>query len=732
MLLILSRGLAMGASDTDSQVFRLFSFHSKERSDLDEALHFYENRKAVTRFAEVTVNENLKTSTALNQGDRVVLNVFDKDCVSVIIERTGVNVNGTFYFSGLAEEARGYFVLATTGNRSLGNLFLPREGLFYKIISDPCSQRHYLLEMDAHHRDILEGSPPLAPPEKPAKMQKSYTPQHYNIPSQQPLKETQEVSIEILVVYTPAAKEWADNHGGGIDNVIAVSMANTQLVHDNSNTFVTVPLAFSSLVDYIETGNTQIDLWRLVASPGYNPFGISVWGGYGIPGYMDDVHDLRNSYYADLCVLFTYTHDTGGLAQQLTDRQGQSHQAFSIVRVQQAAHSYTQAHEMGHNMGCHHHKEQKTQPGPTRWLNWPENQWSAGWRWQSDEGHHYCSVMTYESGHFFDDGITHTRIPLFSSPNILYHGHPAGHPDDGDNVRTIHETKHTVSNYRVPGMALVSTRQITEVELFSAVSGGKVITGNDHPVSQCGLVWNTEPYPSLENHAGMTQESCGDGNFTSLITNIDHSTGYYVSAYAKNAIGTAYGNQRFFQTPQPILAQVSTTPAGSVGYNAATTGGNVTGGGNSEVYQRGIVWSKQLNPTITAHEGITRDGTGTGGFNSKMNDLTPGSRYFYRAYASNVAGTNYGVQHTLTTPIANIFPNPFSEKVEIAFYNENHKDVTIVLRNMHGQKVKKWRVGHYGNVHKTLNLSHLNNGLYLLSIQSEQHFPVWPLIKTDF
>ncbi len=113
-----------------------------------------------------------------------------------------------------------------------------------------------------------------------------------------------------------------------------------------------------------------------------------------------------------------------------------------------------------------------------------------------------------------------------------------------------------------------------------------------------------------------------------------------------------------------------------------------------------------------------------------MNNLTPSSKYFYRAYASNVAGTNYGVQHTLTTPIANIFPNPFAEKIEIAFYNKNQKEATIVLADMHGQIVNKKKVNQYGNVHKTLNLSYLKNGLCLLSIQSDRHFMVGLLVKT--
>ncbi len=320
-MLLSAAGYGSGA-DMGTQTFQLFSFHSQEKLNPDEVLIFYENRDAVARFAEVQIEENLKSSTSLSAGDHIILNMFGDMTLTATVQRPDMNVNSSFYFTAITEEVEGYFVLATTGNRSLGNLFLPREGLFYKIISDPVTHIHYLLELDADNRDILESCPPVILPENTVKESNTIL-QSYNVPNPQPLNSTKNTGIDILVVYTPAAKAWGDNHGGGINNIIAVSMANTQLVHDNSETFINIQLVFSSLVDYEETGNSQIDLWRLIASPDYNPFGVSVWGGFGILGHMEEVHDMRNDFYADLCVLFSFTDDTGGLAQQLTNRRGQ-------------------------------------------------------------------------------------------------------------------------------------------------------------------------------------------------------------------------------------------------------------------------------------------------------------------------------------------------------------------------------------------------------------------------
>ncbi len=731
MILLSCTEAILAGSHAEKSPLPLFGFYSEEKQDIDEVLFFYENIAAVRRAAEVHLSEQFKTAGNLSKGDVFVIDLFGEDSHIAKVQRTGTNLNGSVSVTAGIIGMEGYLVLATTGNRSLGSILLPQSGLFYEIISDPLTHSHYLLELDARDRDIIDHCTPLYSP-KINKKKQSIPLHSYNVPHQQPTHtDADYVDIELLVIYTPAAKAWGDFHGGGMYNIIAVSLANAQMVHDNSQTMVKLPVVHTALVDYEETGNSQIDLWRLIASPAYNPFGSSVWGGYGIPGFMDEVHDLRNKYSADLCVLFSYTHDTGGLAHQLVSRHGQPKHGFSLVRVQQAAHSHTLAHELGHNMGGHHHKEQTLKWGPTNWTNWPENQWSAGWRWRGNDGSYYCSVMSYQSGHFYEDGINHLRLPMFSNPGISCAGIQAGHPEDGDNARTILETRNAIANYRVPGMALVSTYHVSDIALFSAVSGGIVTDFDGHPVTQRGLVWDTTPYPRLEKHAGFTVEGNGSGSFYSQINDLEHSTEYYVAAYAKNDVGVAYGAQRFFTTPQPLFTQVSTTKAKVSGHNAATAGGHVSNGGNSEVYQRGVVWSTALNPTVTEHDGMTLDGSGTGVFESHMRDLKPETRYFYRAYASNQAGTTYGVMHTITTPIASIFPNPFVDKLEVAFYNNSHHDVTIVLKNALGQKVKQKQVTQYGDVHKSFNLHHLESGFYMLSIESEQVFPVWRLVKTD-
>ncbi len=126
----------------------------------------------------------------------------------------------------------------------------------------------------------------------------------------------------------------------------------------------------------------------------------------------------------------------------MTSPSGSPTYGFSISRVQQAGWTYTTIHELGHNMGCHHHKEQNVQPGPGIF------DYSAGWRWIGTDSGKYCSVMTYQSGDYFPDGQTHTRVGHFSNPDIVYQGVATGDAADGDNARTIREVKDVVSTYR--------------------------------------------------------------------------------------------------------------------------------------------------------------------------------------------------------------------------------------------------------------------------------------------
>ncbi len=97
----------------------------------------------------------------------------------------------------------------------------------------------------------------------------------------------------------------------------------------------------------------------------------------------------------------------------------------------------------------------------------------------------------------------------------------------------------------------------------------------------------------------------------------------------------------------PVPPTVNTAGVSAITLTTASSGGNVTADGGAEVTARGVCWNTSEAPTVSNTK--TNDGTGTGTFTSNLAQLTPGTTYYLRAYATNEAGTAYGNQQTFTT-----------------------------------------------------------------------------------
>ena len=99
----------------------------------------------------------------------------------------------------------------------------------------------------------------------------------------------------------------------------------------------------------------------------------------------------------------------------------------------------------------------------------------------------------------------------------------------------------------------------------------------------------------------------------------------------------------------PIL---TTTKPSDITPTTAISGGNISDDGGTSIATRGVCWSKEENPVID--DNITTDGIGTGTFISNLYGMTPNTKYYIRAYATNSAGTSYGNEETITTPEGNV------------------------------------------------------------------------------
>jgi hypothetical protein len=193
----------------------------------------------------------------------------------------------------------------------------------------------------------------------------------------------------------------------------------------------------------------------------------------------------------------------------------------------------------------------------------------------------------------------------------------------------------------------VATTAVTDITQTGATSGGKISSNGGADIIARGVVWSTSQNPTIALTT-KTSDGTGIGSFTSNISDLTPGTSYFVRAYATNSVGTSYGNEVNFTTGNIQLPVITTTAISDVTQTTAISGGNITSDGGGNITARGVVWSTSQNPTI-ALTTKTSNGTGAGSFTSNIADLTPGTSYFVRAYATNSVGTAYGNEVSFTT-----------------------------------------------------------------------------------
>jgi uncharacterized protein (TIGR02145 family)/uncharacterized repeat protein (TIGR02059 family) len=199
------------------------------------------------------------------------------------------------------------------------------------------------------------------------------------------------------------------------------------------------------------------------------------------------------------------------------------------------------------------------------------------------------------------------------------------------------------------GLPTISTTIVSSKTTTTATSGGNISSDGGASILARGVCWSTSPNPTADGYS--TDDGPGTGVFISNLTGLAHGTTYYVRAYATNIIGTAYGNQVSFITDAD-LPTLSTILISDITTTTANSGGNITDDGGSSITGRGICWNTSPNPTIANNK--TDNGSGSGVFFSGFTGLTPGVKYYMRAYATNIAGTGYGNELTFSTDPINV------------------------------------------------------------------------------
>ena len=95
----------------------------------------------------------------------------------------------------------------------------------------------------------------------------------------------------------------------------------------------------------------------------------------------------------------------------------------------------------------------------------------------------------------------------------------------------------------------VSTSEVSDITVNTAICGGNITDDGGAAITARGVCWSTSPNPTVNDN--KTSDGSGTGSFTSTLTGLHVNTTYYVRAYATNSFGTTYGNERSFYVLPP-------------------------------------------------------------------------------------------------------------------------------------------------------------------------------------
>ncbi len=358
----------------------------------------------------------------------LVLNLFDDVVFTSIVEHVEPTAAGHSLWGRLDGVELGSMTLVVNGSVVAGTVRTP--GAVYTIRT--AGDGAYVI------RQVDESSlpPPAEPLEGSSSPGPGLAPRSGGDPRSDDAGPRDDGSeIDVMVVYTPAARR---REGGraAIETLIDLFVAETNQAYANSRVIHRIRLVLKKEVDYEEGVDTSTNLTRLTGES---------------DGYMDEVHEWRDLYAADIVHLITiYTAGGAGKAESIDLG---ADKAFSISTARGTLDSLIFAHELGHSMGLRHDRyadgggegsnfgyvnQRAFEPGA------PE---SARWR----------TIMAYsnqcsEVGDFYCEWL-----PYFSNPELTYKGDPMGvpadHPSTGvdgpaDAVSALNANRKVLANYR--------------------------------------------------------------------------------------------------------------------------------------------------------------------------------------------------------------------------------------------------------------------------------------------
>jgi parallel beta-helix repeat protein len=324
-------------------------------------------------------------------------------------------------------------ILTVKGNAMYGNIRLNHQMYHISPISPPL---HEIALMN-YSNFPAEHSPIEIQPSAQTEMQTDTTPHQQ--------KDDGSV-IHLMVVYTQKAA----NESKNINALIQLAIDETNLSYEQSNIRTRLNLVHVDQVDYKEQDIVS-DLKHLSVKN---------------DGYMDEIHALRDLYYADIVAMIERSNNYCGVSylNPCADY------AFCVVSVKCATGYYSLGHEIGHLFGARHNPEADPQNLP-----YPYGHgylYVNGWR----------TIMSYNNASLCPNGYCQ-RILHWSNPGIRFQDTYTGSYSTHNNSRVLNESSIKVANFRNYGNRFtISNETHHPIKIHSIVPSSKWIKIVPDPV----------------------------------------------------------------------------------------------------------------------------------------------------------------------------------------------------------------------------------------------------------
>ena len=242
----------------------------------------------------------------------------------------------------------------------------------------------------------------------------------------------------------------------------------------------------------------------------------------------------------------------------------------------------------------------------------------------------------------------------------------------------------------------VSSPVASSITSTSATLLAAVRSHGGETVSEVGFYYSTDPSVDTEISSKVSSLYSQD-TFSIEIADLTVNTKYYVKSYAKNSEGIACSTVESFTT-SVSSPSVKTVGSSDVTSTSATLSGIVMSDNGAEITERGFVWLQGGGTPTTESYRLKVDGK-TGEFSGVLDELDPGEKYSFRAYAINSTGTSYGEIMNFST----VAGSPVLSAVEVSNIKETSATFSSTVTDHGGATVSE--VGFYYSKTESFDVS---------------------------